>query len=172
MIVALVGPMGTGKTCTATAVSYTEHVKNGKKVLANYHLNFPYTLFSPAWLLAHMTNPEEISNCVMIWDEGMQGLDSSVRSKFSRLALYFVAQTRKRDVDLYVCCHALDELDKRLRRKIDVCGTCSGVEEEPCKGCDGVNPDNPDRGSGFTKSSKGICPKCAGTGHAESTVEI
>lgn len=154
MIVTLEGPMGSGKTVTATALAYAESVQNSRRILSNFHLNFPYQLFDPTWFLEHITD-EELTNCILLWDEGMQGLDSSVRSKFSRLILYFVAQTRKRDVDMYVCCHNLDELDKRLRRKVDIRGTCSCYEEDPCREC---------KGEKIVSPRKGMCSKCTGTG--------
>lgn len=158
LLVSLEGPMGTGKTCTTTAIAYGEFTQNKKKVISNYHVNFPYQHFDPEWFLQNLEG-EMLNNCVLLWDEGMQGLDSSVRSKFSRLALYFVAQTRKRGVDMYVCCHHIDELDKRLRRKFDVRGSCSGYEEDPCKGCNGEKVVSP---------KKGICPRCVGSGHVYS----
>ena len=37
---------------------------------------------------------------------------------------YIVAQTRKRGVDLYLCTHHIDAIEKRIRRAVDIRGTC------------------------------------------------
>ena len=96
-----------------------------KKIICNNHLNFPYTHFDPEYLLEHLED-EEIEDCILILDEAYQmGLDSrSTSSKFNKLLFYFVAQTRKRGVDLYMCTHHIDALEKRVRRAVDIRGTC------------------------------------------------
>ena len=101
--------------------AYREH----KKVISNNHLNFPYTHFDPKYFLDHLED-EEIEDCILIMDEAYQmGLDSrSTATKYNKLLSYFIAQTRKRGVDLYMCTHHIDALDKRVRRAVDVRGTC------------------------------------------------
>ncbi len=96
-----------------------------KKVISNNHLNFPYTHFDPKYLLEHLED-EEIEDCIWILDEAYQaGLDSrSTSTKFNKLMTYIVAQTRKRGVDLYLCTHHIDAIEKRIRRAVDIRGTC------------------------------------------------
>jgi len=101
--------------------TYREH----KKVICNNHLNFPYTHFDPKYFLEHLED-EEMEDCILILDEAYQmGLDSrSTSTKYNKLLSYFIAQTRKRGVDLYLCTHHIDALDKRVRRAVDIRGTC------------------------------------------------
>ena len=102
-----------------------EAYREPKKVICNNHLTFPYTHFDPKYFLEHLED-EEMEDCILIMDEAYQaGLDSrSTSTKFNKLMFYFVAQTRKRGVDMYLCTHHIDALEKRIRRAVDVRGTC------------------------------------------------
>ncbi len=44
MIRAFLGPQGSGKTLACTAFAYGKH-QAGRKIVANYRLNFPHTHF-------------------------------------------------------------------------------------------------------------------------------
>ena len=171
------GPMGSGKSCSAVALAYTEHTQNGKKVLANMELTFPHQYMDLQYFLDNLQT-EELNDCVTILDETYLLLESrSVGSKrLSTLFTYYIGQTRKRGVDLYLCYHHIDTIDKRVRRAIDIRGTCSGVEEEPCKKCKGsgwekvapiideygkVRPHPMD-----TIPENELCPRCLGYGKA------
>ncbi len=95
-----------------------------RRVISNNHLNFPYELFNPEYFLEHIED-EELSDCILLLDEAYIYLDArSTSTKLNKLFTYFIAQTRKRDVDMYVCTHHRDVLDKRLRRAINIRGTC------------------------------------------------
>jgi len=102
-----------------------EAYRGEKKIISNNHLNFPYTHFDPKYLLEHIED-EEIEDCIWILDEAYQmGLDSrSTSTKYNKLMTYIVAQTRKRGVDLYLCTHHIDAIEKRIRRAVDIRGTC------------------------------------------------
>jgi len=94
------------------------------KITSNNHLNFPYTHFDPQYFLEHLED-EELSECILILDEAYIYLDArSGSTKLNKLFSYFIGQTRKRGVNLYICTHHRDVLDKRLRRAINVRGTC------------------------------------------------
>ena len=170
--------MGSGKTCTCTALGYTEFAKNSKRVFANYHLNFPFTLMDHAYWLEHLTD-NELSNCVILLDEGYLESDSRMSGgKKERLWTYFYAQTRKRNVELFIPLLHIDEVDKRLRRKVDIRGTVTPYEENPCKACAGLRPveelanSNIGRGSGRVKDGQGWCRDCGGQGKVLSTKEV
>jgi len=95
-----------------------------RRIFSNNHLNFPYTHFDPAYFLEHAED-EDLRDCILILDEAYIYLDARTSAaKITKLFTYFIGQTRKRGVDLYVCTHHIDVLDKRLRRAIDVRGTC------------------------------------------------
>jgi len=102
-----------------------EASRDHKKVICNNHLNFPYTHFDPQYFLEHLED-EEMEDCILIYDEPAQaGLDSrSTSTKFNKLMSYFVGQSRKRGVDIYFCLLHIDMMEKRIRRWIDVRGTC------------------------------------------------
>lgn len=149
------GPQGYGKTLSAVAIAYEEYKNYGKKVICNNHLNFPYTHFNLQYFLDHFTD-RELENCVLILDEAYQYMDSRLtQTKLNKLFTYFVVQTRKRGVDLFVCTHHINNVDIRLRRAVDVRGACSYFPENPCKLCGGKGV----RGNNGDK-----CSRCLGYG--------
>lgn len=153
MIVTMEGVMGSGKTTAAVALAYEEFKNNGKKVISNTHLNFDYTHLDLAWFVEHVVDAE-LEDCVLILDEMYQIADSrSSQTKLNKLFTYFVVQTRKRGVDLYICTHHLDHIDLRIRRAADIRGACRSSEEKPCHKC---------HGSG--KYDGAPCERCLGYG--------
>lgn len=154
MIVTLEGVMGSGKSMFAATASYWEF-SNGKQIISNMHLNFPYTHLDTDYFVEHMGDAQ-LQDSVIIFDEAYVYLDSrNSATKLNKLFTYFVVQTRKRGVDLYVCIHHIDTVDKRLRRAIDVRGTCRYRKELPCRRCKGE------------KEYKGaVCDNCLGYGEA------
>ncbi len=108
------------------------------KIYSNITLNIPYTKFDAAYFVAHVTD-HEMDDCILLLDEAYLLMDSrSGQSKMNKLGSYFVAQTRKRNVDMYVCVQHIDLVDKRLRRAIDERGTCRYNKESPCSKCGGT----------------------------------
>ncbi len=179
MIVTFEGVQGSGKTTAAVAFAYEEFKVNGKKVISNNHLNFPFQKFSLEWFLEHLAD-HEMEDCVLFLDEMYQIADSrSSGSKLNKLFTYFMVQTRKRGVDVYFCTHYLDHVDIRLRRAADIrnscryyghvcpkckCRRCNGTgrvgsngRNVPCPDCNGVG------GTGIDKNGK-PCEECLGYG--------
>jgi len=77
-----------------------------------------------------------MEDCILILDEMYQIADSrSSQTKLNKLMTYFIVQTRKRNVDLYLCTHHLDHVDLRLRRAVDIRGACRFYLERPCRKC-------------------------------------
>jgi hypothetical protein len=114
------------------------------------------TPFDTEFFLAHVLD-WELHDCLIILDEAYIYLDSrSSASKMNKLFTYFISQTRKRDVDLYICTQHIDQVDKRLRRAATWRGTCTYNEEKPCRGCSGVGWVT---GKGGQKEK---CPRCLG----------
>lgn len=153
MLTSLEGVQGTGKTTMAVALAYDEWKKNGTKVISNLHLNFPYTHFNIEWFLENLTT-HEMEDCTLILDEMYQIADSrSSATKLNKLMTYFIVQTRKRGVDVYLCTHHIGNIDLRVRRALDIRGACRYYGEDPCKRC---------RGTGEFKGAP--CDRCKGYG--------
>lgn len=137
-IISCEGVMGAGKSTAAVALAYEKSNGGERKVISNMHLNtefLPYTHFSLEWFLEHLID-QELEDCVLVLDEMYQLFDSrSSGTKLNKLLTYFVVQTRKRGVDLIVCTHHLDHVDKRGRRAVDIRGACRYYEEKPCHRC-------------------------------------
>ena len=136
MILSLEGVQGTGKTTAAVALAYEEHENSGIKIISNDHLNIQdFTHFSLEWFLENLAEGSELEDCILILDEMYQIADSrSSQTKLNKLFTYFIVQTRKRGVHLYICTHHLDHIDLRLRRAVDIRGICR-CREAPCKRC-------------------------------------
>jgi len=168
-IISFEGPMGTSKSTTAVAIAYEKFRVLGRKVISNQHLSFPYSRFDIAYFLEHYAD-EELTNCVLLMDEFYQIADARASAtKLNRLWTYFIVQTRKRDVDLFICTHHLDHIDKRNRRAVNIRGSCRYYEEYPCKKCRGTGR-YPVQGEVIkSKSYKRYeggdqCPRCLGYG--------
>jgi len=160
MLATLEGVQGSGKSMTSTALGYAEYIKNGLRVISNNHLNFGtkedgspvVELFDTKYFLEHIEDTV-LENCILILDEAyLLGDSRSSASKLNKLMTYFVVQTRKRGVDLYMCTHHIDIFDKRIRRAVDVRGTCRYRKEDPCLQCEG-------RGFVTAKAAKKISDK-------------
>jgi hypothetical protein len=136
-LTSLEGPMGSGKSLTAVALTYTDHMQSGRRVIANMDLKFEHTQLTLEYFLEHLKD-EELNECDTILDETYLLLEARRgMGKLNLLFTYFIGQTRKRNVDLFLCFHHIDTIEKRVRRAIDIRGTCSKMEEFPCKLCKG-----------------------------------
>lgn len=145
----------------ATALAYEEFKKNKVKVISNNHLDFDYQHFDIAWFLDNLTS-HELEDCILLLDEFYQIVDSrSSQTKLNKLFTYFVVQTRKRGVDLYLCTHHITHLDIRVQRAIDIRGACRHYAEKPCKKCHGSG--------GYNERP---CERCRGYGETGTTRSI
>ena len=156
MISTFEGAMGQFKTAGSVALSYLDFVHYKKKVIANIHLNFPYTHFDHEYFLEHIKLKDlELNDSDTILDEAQQVLDARRSGgKLNILYGYYVVQTRKRDVDLYATFHNIDVMDKRFVRQVDNRGTCRYQKESPCKLCGGT---------GHSEKKDVTCPNCSGS---------
>lgn len=160
MIVSFEGLMGSGKTTAAVALAYEEWKKTDKLVYSNDHLNFNgYRHFDTAVFVEKVVG-EELEDMVLLTDEMYQMADSrSAQTKLNKLWTYFAVQTRKRGVDMYICTHSLDHIDVRLRKAVDIRGSCRYYPEKPCKKCKCKNCGGKGR---FPNGS--LCEECEGVG--------
>lgn len=160
MLVTFEGVQGSGKTTAAVALAYEESKKTGKLVYSNDHLNFDaYRHFDIAVFVEKVVG-EELENVILLTDEMYQMADSrSSQTKLNKLWSYFVVQTRKRGVDMYICTHHIDHIDIRLRRAVDIRGSCRCYPEKPCRKCRCHRCG----GQGFLVGGV-VCPDCQGRG--------
>jgi len=151
---------GSGKTTAAVALAVEESKKTGKLVYSNDHINIPsYRHFDLAVFIEKIVG-EELEDMILLTDEMYQMADSrSSQSKLNKLWTYFAVQTRKRGVDMYICTHHLDHIDLRLRRAVDIRGSCRFYPENPCKKCRCHRCG----GKGYLVGGI-VCPDCQGRG--------
>ena len=126
MIIVLEGPMGSGKTLSATAFAIIDYYELGRKIVANYHLQgLDFTYFSYEQFVEWMKCNETLNDTSVILDEGYLFADSRMsQSGLSKLFTYFMLQTRKRGVDLYITTQQFRNVDIRIRMNANVRGIC------------------------------------------------
>lgn len=140
------------------------------KIITNTVLNIKdekgqslVTKFDTEYFLAHVQDLE-MMDCILMWDEAYLYMDSrSSGSKMNKLTSYFIAQTRKRDVDMFVCVQHIDLVDKRLRRAVDERGTCRYRKESPCTACNGLGKTEK-KGRNGDPGESIQCSRCLGYG--------
>lgn len=127
MIVVFIGNLGSGKTLSMTKFLYADFLK-GKRIMANYGLKFPYEKidFNKAYELLQDEDLKRVSIGV---DEAHIFLDSrSSSTKKNKLISYFLLQTRKRSINLYLTTQYFNQVDKRLRQVTDKLIICSKIK--------------------------------------------
>jgi len=121
MITAICGGLGTGKTLLLTRYSHKEKVK-GRKIFANYNLNFEHTKID---LVSLLEAKPELENSGLFMDEIYIYMDSRLSmAKRNRMLSYFVFQTRKLGVTLYFTSQHIGQVDVRLRNMVDILCIC------------------------------------------------
>jgi len=151
MIVTLEGPQGAGKTSAAIALALRNKKRHpSREIIANLHLTIPYKYMTLEWFVENINNTV-LENCILILDEMYQIADSrSSGTRMNKLFALFIAQARKRNVDIYFCTHQLSYVDLRLRNHADKRGHCS-YTQWVCPVC---------KGSGLVSGI--FCPFCKG----------
>lgn len=134
------------------------------KIVTNTYINIEGAVkFDTDYFVQHVQD-QEMENCILILDEAYLYMDSrSGQSKMNKLFSYFIAQTRKRDVDMFVAVQHIDLVDKRLRRAVDERGTCRYRKEAPCSSCGGLGK-IPKRQKGGVTEELVQCARCLGYG--------
>jgi len=109
MIIGLVGNVGGGKSLLETIFLVDDYLA-GRKIIANYQINFEHTPFSLDKMLV-------MNHCSLALDEIHVGLMDSrtPASKVNRLMSYIITQSRKRDCDIYYTAQINGLADLRMR---------------------------------------------------------
>lgn len=110
---------GNGKTLTITYYGYQEHLA-GKEVYSNFKTSFS-KLFTMNELI-EMFKDNKLSNVVILIDEAQVYLNNMGVKKavINNLIGLFIAQTRKRNVDIYLTTQRFNNLHNQLRLHTDV----------------------------------------------------
>lgn len=113
---AVVGNKGSGKSYFLTSELYAAH-NAGKKIYCNYALSFPFKKITMASFLGRH---EELNNCVIGIDEAVAYLDCRrSMTETNRVLNFFIQQSRKLDVDIYLVTLDFDSFDLRLRNSCE-----------------------------------------------------
>jgi len=118
MLATIEGPMGSGKTATATMIALQDYQEN-RAIFSNYHLNFPHTSFSQEMFFKLNEDDFQLNNCTILADEGYLYMDARTSMSTGNRALhYYAMQTRKRDVDMYITTQSYKKIDQRIREAV------------------------------------------------------
>lgn len=124
MLVVLEGSVGSGKTLSAVALAIMEKEKSGKEIVSNIHLNTEYRLISSDDFVKLMMD-NSLKNCSIILDSMYIIADSrGSQSSLNKLFSYFVAGSRKNEIDIYLVANNFSDIDIRLRKATDIRGKC------------------------------------------------
>lgn len=125
MIVLITGGVGTGKTCYLVRCSLQAR-KMGKMVLCNF------TFFNIEYKKMDLTdlylNYPDLTDIFLAYDEFYTEMDCRVSGKLrNRLQSYLIAQTRKKNCDLYATAQFNQFMDLRLIKFVDIWAECRNV---------------------------------------------
>jgi len=126
MIIALTGPMGSGKTLLLSMFAHKYFSKPfNSTIYANYHLNFPFKTLS----MKEITDGDfNFTNSFLAMDEIHQFMDSRLSgTKKNRTIGYFITQSRKRNLILAYTTQQSHQIDKRLRSNTDYFIKCENL---------------------------------------------
>lgn len=160
MLYLLDGPLGCGKSTVAAALCHRDHEIEGKKIFSTMPLNFEYTPFTIEYFVHTMAEEgEPLEDCSLLFDEAHQFMDSrDTATKSNKLMTYLMGQSRKRKTDIYLATHSISNLDIRIRKLIQIKGSCKFAKEKPCSKCRCSNC----RGTGRVFGLP--CSECGGLG--------
>ncbi len=146
MLVSFEGKVGQGKTLSATTFAILDWLEADRKIVANYNIwldriNYEFNdqgeiigernvkqpkegdfvKFDYEFFVDAMENNTILYDTTVVLDEAYLFADARMsQSGFNKLLSYFVLQTRKRDVDLYLTTQQFENIDRRLRQNTDI----------------------------------------------------
>lgn len=124
MIIAFTGNRGSGKTLSMSREAYIKY-KEGYSVYSNFKVNFPFKYYTLKDILEFSNNSQKFKKTIFLLDEAGVVVDSRRSGRgFNTAFSYWVAQTRKKDIDLYYCTQFSRLIDVRLRVHTDMVVQC------------------------------------------------
>jgi len=118
MITIFEGEVDTGKTLACTAYAYKAH-KAGKKIFANYRLNFLNTHFDKEDLERYQLDNESL----LALDDAYVLLDSR-RYMVNTRIVNFILQAEQNGADILMVAIELADIDKRIRERVNARCKC------------------------------------------------
>lgn len=124
MIIVFIGSRGSGKTLSMTIEAYKKY-KQGYKIYSNYHLNFPYTPYTIDDLIMFAESGMYFGNTIFLVDEAHIFFDSYSKGKRNMIFSYFLNQSSKNDIDVYLSTQFARQIFIRIRLNTEVVCECS-----------------------------------------------
>lgn len=116
------GDIGSGKSLLCCYFAMVGHSMD-KTIYSNLHFKFPYQKLLLEELVDLKTGEIilDLQDAVVIIDEAYLWLESRLStSKRNRIISYFLLQSRKRNLDVFLVAHSPHQLDKRARQNCDI----------------------------------------------------
>jgi len=126
MIIVFIGGRNSGKTLSMTIEAYKKY-KQGYKIYSNYHLNFPYTPYTVDDLMSFAESGMYFGNTIFLVDEAHIYFDSYSKGRRNMIMSYFINQSSKNDIDVYLSTQFSRQLFIRIRLNTEV------VVESSCR---------------------------------------
>ena len=126
MITIITGEQGTGKSTILTYKLYKAY-NLGWDIFCNYYVDFPHLPIA----MTHFENlrSDDLVNACVGIDEAENIVDSRTSlAKANRLIVSWIYQSRKRNIDLYLCNHLLTALDLRIRQEANYVIEAAGYD--------------------------------------------
>lgn len=126
MIYLVLGLQNSGKTLFCVNECFKEQRK-GKIIFSNIHLNFRHHYLNKNELL-EFAQKEAPENSVFLLDEFCILFDSArALSKANLLISYFLIQTSKKDITIYITAQTIGQVFKRIRENAHFLVECQRV---------------------------------------------
>lgn len=124
MIIVFIGSRGSGKTLSMTIEAYKKY-KQGYKIYSNYHLNFPYTPYTIDDLIMFAESGMYFGNTIFLIDEAHIYFDSYQKGKRAMIFSYFLNQSSKNDIDVYLSTQFARQIFIRIRMNTEIVVECN-----------------------------------------------
>lgn len=126
MIIVFIGSRNSGKTLSMT-IELLKKYLDGYRIYSNYHLNFPHTEFTVDDLINFAESGMYFGNTIFAIDEAHIYFDSYSKGKRNMIFSYFLNQSSKNDIDIYMTTQYARQIFIRIRLNTEV------VVESSCK---------------------------------------
>ena len=107
-----------------TIEAYKKYLQ-GYKIYSNYHLNFPYTPYTIDDLIMFAESGMYFGNTIFLIDEAHIYFDSYQKGKRAMIFSYFLNQSSKNDIDVYLSTQFARQIFIRIRLNTEIVVECN-----------------------------------------------